>query len=119
MEDLIPEALQSQLPQPVGYKLLCAIPEIDRTYKSGLIKADTTIHAEEITSVVLCVLRMGPEAYKDANKFPTGAWCKEGDFVICRSYSGTRIKIHGKPYVLINDDMVEGTIDDPRGVTRA
>lgn len=113
------EELQQQLPQPVGYKLLCAYPEIERTYKSGLIKADTTIHAEEVTSVVLYVLRVGPEAYKDANKFPNGPWAKEGDFVICRSYSGTRIKIHGKPYVLINDDMVEGTIEDPRGVTRA
>lgn len=119
MSELIPEQLAERLPQPAGYKILCAVPEIEKSYGSGIIKADTTIHAEEITTVVLCVLRMGPEAYKDTNKFPVGPWCKEGDFVVCRGYSGTRIKIDGRPYVLINDDMVEATIEDPRGVTRA
>jgi len=117
MKDLEPNA--SQLPDPVGYKLLCAYPEVERAYKSGLLKADTTVHAEEVTSVVLFVLKVGPEAYKDQNKFPVGPWCKKGDFVLCRSYSGTRVKIHGKPYVLINDDMVEAVVEDPRGITRA
>lgn len=115
----VPEQVLNRLPQPRGYKILCAYPEIDKSYGSGLIKADTTIHAEEVTSVVLAVLAVGPEAYKDPTKFPDGPWCEVGDFVICRSYSGTRIKIDGKPYVLINDDMVEATIEDPRGVTRA
>lgn len=108
-----------RLPKPAGYKILCAVPEIDKTYASGLLKADTTVHAEEVTTVTLFVLRMGPEAYKDPAKFPNGPWCKEGDFVMCRAYSGTRIKIDDVPYVLINDDMVEATIEDPRGVRRA
>lgn len=110
---------QSRLPVPAGYKILCAVPEIDKTYKSGLLKADSTVYAEEVTTVVLYVLKLGTEAYKDTNKFPVGPWCKEGDFVICRGYSGTRVKIDGQPFVLINDDMVEATIEDPRGVTRA
>lgn len=117
--DTKPELTESQLPDPVGYKILCAYPEVDRAYKSGLLKADTTVHAEEVTSVVLYVLKVGPDAYKDTIKFPFGPWCKEGDFIVCRSYSGTRVKIHGKPYVLINDDMVEATVEDPRGITRA
>lgn len=113
------ETQAGQLPDPVGYKILCAIPDIDRAYKSGLLKADTTVHAEEVTCMVLFALKLGPDAYKDPHKFPHGPWCKEGDFVVCRGYSGTRVKIHGKTYVLINDDMVEATVEDPRGITRA
>jgi co-chaperonin GroES (HSP10) len=109
----------NQLPNPVGYKLLCALPEIEETYGSGIVKASTTINAETITSVVMYVVKVGPDAYKDPHKFPYGPWAKEGDFIVCRAYSGTRVKLHGKPYVLINDDMVEATVEDPRGLTRA
>jgi co-chaperonin GroES (HSP10) len=65
------------------------------------------------------VVSMGPDAYSDDKKFPTGPWCKEGDFVMFRSYSGTRFKVMGEEFRLINDDTVEAVVDDPRGYSRA
>lgn len=109
----------TQLPEPKGWKILCAVPEVEEKYESGILKADSSVRIEEHSTVVLFVVKLGDMAYKDAEKFPTGAWCKEGDFVLTRAYSGTRIKIHGREFRLINDDAVEGTVDDPRGISRA
>lgn len=109
-----------QLPDPVGFKLLCALPHADETFEgSNLIKPDHVRKQEEIGTTVLMVLKMGPDAYKDTTKFPSGAWCKEGDFVLVRTYSGTRFKIRGTEFRLIFDDQVEGVVEDPRGITRA
>lgn len=108
-----------QLPEPSGYKLLCALPEVEDKYESGILKADTTVRVEEHSTVVLFVLKAGPQAYGDMDKFPSGPWCKEGDFVITRAYAGTRFKIHGREFRLINDDQVEAVVQDPRGITRA
>lgn len=107
-----------QLPDPSGYHILCAVPEIDKTFESGLIKADTTVHYEEILTTVLFVVKLGPDAYKDTAKFPSGPWCKEGDFIIVRSNSGTRLDIHGKEFRIVNDDTVEAVVQDPRGIRR-
>lgn len=107
-----------QLPEPSGYRILCAIPEIDEAYESGIIKADTTMHFEEILSTVFFVVKMGPDCYKDPSRFPTGPWCKVGDFILARPNSGTRLKIHGREFRIINDDSVEGVVEDPRGITR-
>ena len=107
-----------QLPEPSGYRILCAIPEIDETYESGIIKADTTMHYEEVLSTVFFVVKMGPDCYKDSSRFPTGPWCKVGDFILARPNSGTRLKIHGREFRIINDDSVEGVVEDPRGITR-
>ena len=109
----------TQLPEPKGWKILCAVPEVEEKYESGILKADSSVRIEEHSTVVLFVIKLGDMAYKDAEKFPTGAWCKEGDFVVTRAYAGTRIKIHGREFRLINDDAVEGTVDDPRGISRA
>jgi co-chaperonin GroES (HSP10) len=109
----------TQLPQPSGYHILVAIPEIENKYESGIIKADSTMHYEEVLSTVFFVVKMGPDCYKDATRFPSGPWCKEGDFVLARPNSGTRLKIHGREFRLINDDSVEGIVDDPRGISRA
>jgi co-chaperonin GroES (HSP10) len=109
----------TQLPQPSGYHILVAIPEIENKYESGIIKADSTMHYEEVLSTVFFVVKMGPDCYKDATRFPSGPWCKEGDFVLARQNSGTRLKIHGREFRLINDDSVEGIVDDPRGISRA
>ena len=68
---------------------------------------------------MLFVLKQGDLCYKDENKFPTGAWCKEGDFVLVRAYAGTRFKIHGREFRMINDDTVLGVVQDPRGYERA
>ena len=107
-----------QLPEPSGYRILCAIPEIDETYESGILKADTTMHYEEVLSTVFFVVKMGPDCYKDPSRFPTGPWCKVGDFILARPNSGTRLKIHGREFRIINDDSVEGLVEDPRGITR-
>jgi co-chaperonin GroES (HSP10) len=109
----------TQLPDPSGYRILCAIPEIEEKYDSGIIKADTTMHHEEVLSTVFFVVKMGPDCYKDAARFPNGPWCKVGDFVLARPNSGTRLKIHGREFRIINDDSVEATVLDPRGIKRA
>jgi co-chaperonin GroES (HSP10) len=109
----------TQLPEPSGYRILCAIPEIEEKYDSGIIKADATMHHEEILSTVFFVVKMGPDCYKDPARFPSGAWCKVGDFVLARPNSGTRLKIHGREFRIINDDSVEGVVEDPRGIKRA
>jgi len=107
-----------QLPEPSGYHMLVAIPEIDDKYESGLIKADSTMHFEEVLSTVFFVVKLGPDCYKDEKRFPSGPWCKEGDFILARPNSGTRLKIHGREFRLINDDTVEAVVQDPRGISR-
>ena len=113
------EQKPTQLPEVKGYRILCAVPSVEDTFKSGIIKADKTKHIEEHSTVVLFVMKIGDMAYADKDRFPTGPWCKEGDFVITRAYSGTRIKIHGREFRIINDDTVEAVVDDPRGYERA
>jgi co-chaperonin GroES (HSP10) len=109
----------SQLPEPMGFRLLCVVPQIEEEYSSGILKAESTVKTEEQTTVVLFVVKVGPDAYKDATRFPSGPWCKVGDFILTRPYSGTRVVIHGKEFRIINDDTVEAVIDDPRGIRRA
>ena len=108
-----------QLPKPSGYRILCAIPEIEETYDSGLVKAEETIRIEEVLTTVLFVVELGPDCYKDKDRFPHGPWCQKGDFVLVRANTGTRLKIHGREFRLINDDSVEAVVEDPRGISRA
>ena len=107
-----------QLPQPSGYHILCAIPEIEKEYDSGLIKAEQTVHYEEVLTTVLFVVALGPDCYKDEKRFPSGPWCKVGDFILVRPNSGSRLLIHGREFRIINDDNVEAVVDDPRGIKR-
>jgi co-chaperonin GroES (HSP10) len=108
-----------QLPKPSGYRILCAIPEVEAEYESGLLKADATINYEEKLATVLFVVDLGPDCYQDKTRFPNGPWCKQGDFVIVRPNAGTRLLIHGREFRLINDDSVESVVEDPRGIKRA
>lgn len=112
------EEKAKQLPRPSGYHILCAIPEIEKEYDSGLVKADETVRNEEILTTVLFVIDLGPDCYKDPSKFPSGPWCQKGDFVLVRPNSGSRLVIHGREFRLINDDTVEAVVDDPRGIKR-
>ena len=112
------EEKASQLPRPSGYRILCAIPEQEDTFESGLIKADETLRVEETMTTVLFVVALGPDCYKDQARFPNGPYCKQGDFVLVRPHSGSRLVIHGKEFRLINDDTVEAVVDDPRGIKR-
>ena len=116
------ETKASALPTPTGWKLLCIVPEVSDKLEGtslDLVRDMTTLKQEEHATTVLFVLRVGPDAYKDQAKFPSGPWCKEGDFVLVRTYSGTRFKIFGKEFRMINDDQVECVVEDPRGITRA
>jgi co-chaperonin GroES (HSP10) len=112
------EERAKQLPIPSGYRILCAIPEAEKEFDNGLAKADETIRNEEILSTVLFVIQLGPDCYKDNTRFPTGPWCKHGDFILVRPNSGTRLLIHGREFRLINDDSVEAVVQDPRGIQR-
>ena len=117
-----PEQKAKQLPDPKTFRLLCVVPEAMEEFADseiGLIKAGTTMHYEEVLTPVLFVIKLGPDAYKDATRFPSGPSCKEGDFVIVRPNSGTRLKIHGREFRIINDDSVEAVVEDPRGISRA
>lgn len=107
-----------QMPDPKGYKLLIGLPEPEKASQGGILKAQETIAVEEVGSIVGFVIKLGPDAYTDKLRFPNGPYCKEGDFVIMRSYSGTRFKVHGKEFRLINDDSVEAVVEDPRGVMK-
>ena len=108
-----------QVPDPVTYHILCMVPKAEDEYESGLLKAGQTMHYEELLSPVLWVVKMGPDAYRDPLRFPSGPSCKVGDFVLVRPNTGTRLKIHGTEWRLINDDSVEAVVQDPRGVKRA
>lgn len=121
-EDADNDTKASALPIPTGWKLLCVVPEVDEKIAGtslDLVRDTATMRQEEHATTVLFVLRMGPDAYEDTGKFPSGPWCKEGDFVLVRTYSGTRFKIFGKEFRMINDDQVECVVQDPRGITRA
>ena len=119
-EEATDEQKAAMLPEPKGWKILCVVPDVsDKFENSSIIKADTYMKQEEHATTALFVLRLGPDAYKDESKFTSGPWCKEGDFVLVRTYSGTRFKIYGKEFRLINDDQVEAVVQDPRGLSRA
>jgi co-chaperonin GroES (HSP10) len=111
--------MEAQLPIPVGYKLLIALPTIEDTYESGLVKAENTKHAEQVLSMIGLVLDMGPQAYSDPDRYPNGPWCEVGDYVLFRANTGTRFRFDGSEYRLMNDDSIEAVVSDPQGITRA
>ena len=112
--------LEAQLPVPVGYRVLVALPQIEETFDgTDLLKTDTTKSQEYVMSIIGLVMDMGEQAYNDSERFPTGPWCKQGDYVMFRANSGTRFKVGDVEYRLMNDDSIEAVVSDPRGVTRA
>lgn len=112
--------LNEQIPKPVGYRILIALPSIEETYgESGLLKSEQTMRDEYILSMIGVVLDVGDQAYADTDRFPTGPWCKQGDYVMFRANSGTRFKVGKQEYRLINDDSIEAVVDDPSKITRA
>ena len=112
------EALEEKLPKPAGYKLLIGLPRQEEKTKGGIVKAKQTLDREEVGSICGLVLEMGPDAYADKRRFPNGAYCKVGDWIVMRAYSGTRFKVDGQEYRLVNDDSVEAVVNDPRGITK-
>mgnify|MGYP001373670678 FL=1 len=116
---LIDDDLDLELPIPVGYRVLVAMPDVEETFgDSGIIKSSKEIHLDTVMSTIGLVLDVGEEAYSDKDRFPSGPWCKQGDYVMFRMNTGTRFKVRGKEYRLMNDDSIEAVVADPRGVTR-
>ena len=116
---LTEDEVEQQLPKPVGYMVLVALPKVEEQYESGIIKADRTRHEEYIMSTMGAVIDMGGEAYSDKDRFPNGPWCKVGDFVMFRPNTGTRFKVNGAEYRLMADDSIQAVVSDPKGVVRA
>jgi len=115
-----PEQKAKQLPEPKTFHILTVVPEAEEKIDgTDIYKPAQTMHYEEVLTPVLFVIKLGPDAYKDTTRFPSGPSCKEGDFVICRPNSGTRLKIHGREFRIINDDSIEAVVEDPRGISRA
>ena len=119
VEELVSEERAKMLPDPSGYRLLIAIPQATERTEGGIYKPIDAMKTEQLSSVVGFVVKVGPDAYGDEKRFPSGPWCKEGDFVLFRAFTGTRIMVHGREFRMINDDSVEGIVQDPRGITRA
>jgi co-chaperonin GroES (HSP10) len=118
--ELTEEEFEAQLPKPVGYRVLVALPSVEETFDgSDLIKATTTKHHEYIMSIIGLVVDVGDQCYADKERFPTGPWCKTGDYVMFRANTGTRFTVDGLEYRLMNDDSIEAVVADPRGIQKA
>jgi co-chaperonin GroES (HSP10) len=111
--------IAKQLPEPSGYRILIALPEADEKTEGGIIKAASLVERESVGSICGFVMKLGPDAYNDKRRFPNGPYCEEGDWILMRSYTGTRFLVHGKEFRLINDDSVEAVVQDPRGIVKA
>ena len=117
---LTDKEIDAQLPRPVGYRVLVALPQQKDTYEgSNILKTDTAKRHDHIMSIMGLVMDMGDQAYADKERFPTGAWCKQGDYVMFRANTGTRFTVNGLEYRLMNDDSIEAVIADPTGIKRA
>ena len=113
------EEKATQVPDPVTYHILCMLPKADEEMsEAGIIKTAQMMYHEELLSPVLFVAKIGPDAFKDEKRFPSGPSCKVGDFILVRPNTGTRMKIHGTEWRLINDDSIQAVVQDPRGIQR-
>ena len=107
---------QPKLPKPTGWRLLVLPFKMKETTKGGLVLAETTLERQQVASQVGVVMAMGPQCYKDKERYPEGPWCKEKDWVMFARYAGSRIKIDGGEMRLLNDDEVLATIDSPEDI---
>ena len=108
-----------KVPNPTGYRIVLFPLKLDSKTKSGIILTDETVAESQITTNICKVLKVGPDAYKDKDKFPTGPWCKTDDWVLITRYAGSRIRIDGGELRIINDDEILAVIDDPRDILPA
>ena len=106
----------NKLPQPTGWRMLVLPFKMKEKTKGGVILAETTLERQQVASQTGLVLRMGPDCYRDKDRYPDGPWCKEGDWVMFARYAGSRIKIEGGEIRLLNDDEVLATIKNPEDI---
>ena len=107
---------EPKLPQPTGWRMLVLPFKMKDKTKGGLVLAETTIERQQVASQVGLVLAMGPQCYKDKERYPEGPWCKVNDWIMFARYAGSRIKIDGGEMRLLNDDEVLATIDSPEDI---
>ena len=109
--------LELQLPRPVGYRILVALPQPEETVAgTSILKTETAKTQDHIMSIIGWVVDMGNDAYGDEARFPDGPWCKQGDWVVFGRYAGSRLKIEGGEVRLLNDDEILGTVDNPEDI---
>ena len=108
-----------KVPNPTGYRITLFPLKLDSKTKSGIHLTDETVQESQLTTNICKVLKVGPDAYKDKEKFPTGPWCKDDDWVLITRYAGSRIRIDGGELRIINDDEILAVIDDPRDILPA
>jgi len=118
-EPLTPDNIQNlieKLPEPSGWRLLVLPFTPKEKTKGGLIIAQESLDRLRIAVNCGYVLKVGPLAYKDKDKFESGPWCQKGEWVIFARYAGSRLPIEGGEVRILNDDEVLGTISDPESV---
>jgi chaperonin GroES len=113
---LIEKSLVDRMPDPTGWRILVLPYKGKGKTASGIWLPDQAIAQNEVSTQVGYVLKVGPLAYEDQAKFPEGAWCKEGDWVIFARYAGSRFKIEGGEVRVLNDDEILATILDPEDI---
>ena len=112
------EETKKILPRPSGFRILVRVPKVAEKTDGGVIRPDELVALEEAAATVAFVVDIGPDAYQDQKRFPGDGWCKRGDWVVIQPYTGTRFKVDGKEYRLINDDSVQAVVDDPQDIQR-
>ena len=108
-----------KLPNPTGWRILVMPFQVKEETAGGIIIAQETLDRARAAVQVGYVLKMGPLCYEDKDKYPTGAWCKEKDWVIFARYAGSRMGIDGGEIRMLNDDEILGTIEDPMDLIHA
>ena len=108
-----------KLPNPTGWRILVMPFQVKEETKGGIIIAQETLNRARAAVQVGYVLKMGPLCYKDKERYPTGPWCAEKDWVIFARYAGSRMEIEGGEIRMLNDDEILGTIDDPKDLIHA
>jgi len=118
-EAVVPEVNPVKTPRPTGWRLLCAVPKMETKFQgTSIVRPDANVQQEQFATVVMFVVDMGPDCYTDKARYPNGPYCKVGDFIMCRQYSGTRFRVAGEEFRLLNEDQVEAVVDDPRAISR-
>ena len=111
-----PTEEEPKLPKPTGWRMLVLPFKMKDKTKGGVILAEDTLERQQVASQVGLVMAMGPQCYKDKERYPEGPWCKEKDWVMFARYAGSRIKIEGGEMRLLNDDEILATIDSPEDI---
>ena len=107
---------EPKLPKPTGWRMLVLPFKMKEKTKGGVILAEDTLERQQVASQVGLVMAMGPQCYKDKERYPEGPWCKKKDWIMFARYAGSRIKIDGGEMRLLNDDEVLATIDSPEDI---